>query len=569
MEVRHNTSLLERAVELSVQRAAIPTQRAEAEAFKKRAEASAHRRLYTGVAIGVASLGIGLGIMFGLWRPPAWPQLAQQPPGRSTVEQGPAQSGRGIEPFPERRDANPLPLPPGQTRGPVTVDFTKFASQTVAFQGRSWILTAGHQYEKDTDPTWKSAWCYTFPPNDTVSVQVELAARASPMGPPQAPIASQATLARAELDEASAIALATKCPWIDKNTFRVEDIRVPSDRSASSVEGGPIFEMNGRTLTFRGPIEGNFAEEIKRRNFDRLLISSRGGIVVQAIAAGDWLRANGKTVEVSQHCLSACPLVLAGGVLRTAAATARIGIHRFYTRSEQANLKSVDIGQMLSSEILRYLDRMGIDQALFHTMARVPSDDMAYIDHATLRTWRLLGGSDPSVLVPLPPPRDVASLPPVAVPPQPFAAKDGFDAMGHDLPDMPLRDISQSGCEERCRGNPLCMAFVFNKRFNVCFLKGNATLLFADDMAFAGYRIDRNVTPKMTRLKARGRRIYQGEQLRQFDAVSFDTCASQCDGNSECKAFNYDPGLRACTLMRTTSGEVERLGSFSGSKIGG
>jgi hypothetical protein len=139
---------------------------------------------------------------------------------------------------------------------------------------------------------------------------------------------------------------------------------------------------------------------------------------------------------------------------------------------------------------------------------------------------------------------------------------------------MPLRDISQSGCEERCRGNPLCMAFVFNKRFNVCFLKGNATLLFADDMAFAGYRIDRNVTPKMTRLKARGRRIYQGEQLRQFDELPLaNKVCFYTDSSLHLKCGTYLPGYEldrrvpdGWQLFSICQGRFDAMRWFSGGR---
>ena len=73
MEIRHNTALLEQALELVVQRAAIPSKQAEAEAAERRARAVARRRLATGAAIALAAVGIGLGIWLGLWRMPNEP----------------------------------------------------------------------------------------------------------------------------------------------------------------------------------------------------------------------------------------------------------------------------------------------------------------------------------------------------------------------------------------------------------------------------------------------------------------------------------------------------------------
>ncbi len=73
MEVRHNTTLLEQAVEHVVRRAAIPAIHAEAEALHKRARATSFRRLATGGAVALAAVGIGLGMHLGLWEPQSVP----------------------------------------------------------------------------------------------------------------------------------------------------------------------------------------------------------------------------------------------------------------------------------------------------------------------------------------------------------------------------------------------------------------------------------------------------------------------------------------------------------------
>ena len=87
MDVRHNTALLERAIELIVQRASIPFRKAEAEAAERLAQATARRRLATGAAIALAAIGIGLGVYLGLWRPRIEPErvamLPVVPPPRT------------------------------------------------------------------------------------------------------------------------------------------------------------------------------------------------------------------------------------------------------------------------------------------------------------------------------------------------------------------------------------------------------------------------------------------------------------------------------------------------------
>ncbi|TGQ96512.1 hypothetical protein EN847_33450, partial [Mesorhizobium sp. M1C.F.Ca.ET.204.01.1.1] len=67
MLVRHNTALLEKAVDLVVKQAAIPTLEAEAAAYDRMARANAFRRIMTGLAVAVAAVGIGYGaaLFFG------------------------------------------------------------------------------------------------------------------------------------------------------------------------------------------------------------------------------------------------------------------------------------------------------------------------------------------------------------------------------------------------------------------------------------------------------------------------------------------------------------------------
>ncbi|MER8822774.1 hypothetical protein NKH70_23650 [Mesorhizobium sp. M0991] len=82
MLVRHNTTLLEQAVDLAVKRSAIPTLQAQAAAQEKTARATAIRRMATGGAIAVAAVGIGLGIKLGLWD-----KTLPEPVALPTIEQ--------------------------------------------------------------------------------------------------------------------------------------------------------------------------------------------------------------------------------------------------------------------------------------------------------------------------------------------------------------------------------------------------------------------------------------------------------------------------------------------------
>ena len=62
MKVRHNTTLLEKAVDETIRRASLPSLKAQADAAATIQKASSLRRLATGIAIGIAAVGSGLGI---------------------------------------------------------------------------------------------------------------------------------------------------------------------------------------------------------------------------------------------------------------------------------------------------------------------------------------------------------------------------------------------------------------------------------------------------------------------------------------------------------------------------
>jgi hypothetical protein len=208
MDVRHNTALLERAIELIVQRASIPFRKAEAEAAERLAQATARRRLATGAAVALAAIGIGLGVFFGLWKPRIEPE-------RIVVS-------AAVPPLPERTLPQSAPQPknekppstvpntpsaPINPHGPV-FNYVKFGSQETDYMGHRWEIMAGHHYASDTDSVWADAWCYTEQDVDGVHIRIQLVVRDSPTAQPRAPIASTESLSKVGLNDSSALELA-------------------------------------------------------------------------------------------------------------------------------------------------------------------------------------------------------------------------------------------------------------------------------------------------------------------------------------------------------------------------
>ncbi|TGQ04883.1 MULTISPECIES: PAN domain-containing protein [unclassified Mesorhizobium] len=239
MLVRHNTALLEKAVDLVVKQAAIPTLEAEAAAYDRMARANAFRRMMTGAAVAVAAVGIGYGaaLFFGREiRPPVAPNKAIEKrtdrldPSDTTTQPKSERTNPPKEAKPADPPSAPLPNKPDK----VTEDFNKFLTKEVDFRGAHWTLTSGHYFTEENDPTWDRAWCYTRRLVNGVDVNTDLVNRVTPTATPQAPIAPPATLASVGLDDDSARELASKCAWLDGKAFNPADFEPPSGRAEAA-----------------------------------------------------------------------------------------------------------------------------------------------------------------------------------------------------------------------------------------------------------------------------------------------------------------------------------------------
>ncbi|KUM27539.1 hypothetical protein AU467_16695 [Mesorhizobium loti] len=239
MLVRHNTALLEKAVDLVVKQAAIPTLEAEAAAYDRMARANAFRRMMTGAAVAVAAVGIGYGaaLFFGREiRPPVAPdkpiekRTDRLDPSDTTTQ---PKSDRANPPK-EAKPVDPPPVPLPSKPDKVTEDFNKFLTKEVDFGGAHWTLTSGHYFTEENDPTWDRAWCYTRRLVNGVDVNTDLVNRVTPTATPQAPIAPPATLASVGLNDDSARELASKCAWLDGRTFNAADFELPSGRAEAA-----------------------------------------------------------------------------------------------------------------------------------------------------------------------------------------------------------------------------------------------------------------------------------------------------------------------------------------------
>jgi hypothetical protein len=233
---------------------------------------------------------------------------------------------------------------------------------------------------------------------------------------------------------------------MDGRRYSEQDLDLPETNP--SVERR--WNVSDGVLSYSGPIDAAFQKIIEQSEFTTLHIVSDGGLVHVALTVGQGLRARGIGVHADGECVSACVLVLAGGVARTADPDARIGVHEFSSADESmTGSEGLSVGQRVSSVILGYLARMDIDQELFHASVGIDTTTIRYLSEDELRAWRLLSGGSGT----------------------PFKAQAGMDLIDIDLPQGDFQKgvhMSYEDCKRECDTQPRCLAITYNE---ICWFK--------------------------------------------------------------------------------------------------
>ncbi|MEL7430599.1 MAG: hypothetical protein AAFN43_11450 [Pseudomonadota bacterium] len=123
-------------------------------------------------------------------------------------------------------------------------------------------------------------------------------------------------------------------------------------------------------------------------------LNSPGGSVSDALAISTLVREKGWNTHVNKGalCASSCPIVFAGGTVRTAAEEAAIGVHQIY--SAGGDTRSVDQAisgtQASTAEIVRHLEEMGADPDLWIHALETPPANLYYFRPDELVEYRLV-----------------------------------------------------------------------------------------------------------------------------------------------------------------------------------
>lgn len=139
--------------------------------------------------------------------------------------------------------------------------------------------------------------------------------------------------------------------------------------------------------------------KVRSETPETVYLNSPGGSVTEALALGRIVREAGlsTSVEPGDICLSACPYVFAGGVVRHAPEGALLGVHQHYYGENTVlpafmAVRDIQRGQ---AEVMDYLSEMGIDLSVMQPALSTPPEDIYILTPQELERYRLTRRDDP------------------------------------------------------------------------------------------------------------------------------------------------------------------------------
>lgn len=143
----------------------------------------------------------------------------------------------------------------------------------------------------------------------------------------------------------------------------VGQFNIPEQAAVPESKSRATFRNEGQVLYVMGDIEPGFAEEFATEiaanpQVSEIALGSSGGSVLDAILAGQMIRALGLNTSLSNNCYSACSLVFLGGVDRTIwSPYPELGLHQIYTPTGD-RIPPTDPRYL---ELKEYIETMGVD----------------------------------------------------------------------------------------------------------------------------------------------------------------------------------------------------------------
>lgn len=337
--------------------------------------------------------------------------------------------------------------------------------------------------------------------------------------------------------------------------------------------------------------EKKFAQVALQNDMAIVVLNSPGGSTLAGVEIGKAIRLKGffTYVPADTVCASACGYIWLAGVQRYMEETSKVGFHASFIQENGVN-RETGVGNAL---VGAYLNSLGLSQYAIAYISSASPDSMTWLtlqdaesvgidvkiaNEAAPATDRRRTASPSNdqeiVVVPLEPPSGqvVQGTPPVVTAPAVDNSQiamshiQGADIFGHDLPGMPLKNVSAAQCEEACMSDRRCKAFTFNTRHAVCFLKSDGERVFRNPNAFAGYRIYLESRLRRSTITIMERTDYPGNDYREIRDVGFGECSDSCEKDHRCRAFTYMARRKSCWLKSAISSPLETKTTISGRK---
>ena len=199
-------------------------------------------------------------------------------------------------------------------------------------------------------------------------------------------------------------------PGDQTRRFRPDDMPIRDGnparpfQSTGDMPSRLLFTVEGDTVILTGQIAPGDADrfadfrESTLRTFGQAKLNSPGGSVYDALSIGRQLRESemNTVMTATDICLSACPYILAGGVTRTVAEDAQVGVHQHFFDANIAlpAFIAVEDIQRGQGEVMAYLDDMGVDTRLMQHALVTPPDEIYVLLPEQLAEYNMTTATD-------------------------------------------------------------------------------------------------------------------------------------------------------------------------------
>ncbi|MEL7229506.1 MAG: ATP-dependent Clp protease proteolytic subunit [Pseudomonadota bacterium] len=143
------------------------------------------------------------------------------------------------------------------------------------------------------------------------------------------------------------------------------------------------------------------------KEIDTLYLHSPGGSVADGLAMARALRAAAINTREPAHgyCASSCPIVMSGGLYRSAGQRAWVGVHQIYAPPPASGTlqRGMSDAQSVSAEVQKVLVQHGVDPQVWIFAMQTPSASLYVLRPDQLRRLRMANYARPRT-VPVPRP---------------------------------------------------------------------------------------------------------------------------------------------------------------------